>query len=83
MAATHVDNFYFFHTTNQLFITKYFIEVKTSLAAFGREKSMSWRHRDAIAFASTRIEFQEALIRFSKLGFPSSTWNVSEPIINS
>ena len=33
------------------------------------EKSMSWRHHDRIARASTRIEFQEALIRFSKLGF--------------
>ena len=31
---------------------------------------MGWRHHDAIARASTRIEFQEALIRFSKLGFP-------------
>ena len=31
---------------------------------------MSWRHHDAIARASTRIGFQEALIRFSKLGFP-------------
>jgi hypothetical protein len=30
---------------------------------------MGWRHHDAIARASTRIEFQEALIRFSKLGF--------------
>ena len=44
--------------------------MKTSLAAFGRVKSMSWRHHDAIAHASTKIEFQEALIRFSKLGFP-------------
>ena len=31
---------------------------------------MSWRHRDAIARSSTKIEFQKALIRFSKLGFP-------------
>ena len=31
---------------------------------------MGWRHHGAIARASTRIEFQEALIRFSKLGFP-------------
>ena len=45
--------------------------VKTSLAAFGRgkKKSMGWRHNDAIARASTRIEFQEALIRFFKLDF--------------
>ena len=38
--------------------------MKTSLAAFGR------LHHDAIARASARIEFQEALIRFSKLCFP-------------
>ena len=38
-------------------------EVKTSLAGFGRKKK-------SIARASTRIEFQEAMIRFSKLGFP-------------
>ena len=45
--------------------------MKTSLAGFGRgQKSISWRHHDAITRASTRIEFQEALIRFSKLGFP-------------
>ena len=44
--------------------------MKTSLAGFGREKSVSWRHHDAAVRASTRIEFQEALIRFSKLGFP-------------
>ena len=31
---------------------------------------MSWRHHDAIARASTRIEFHEPLIKFSKLGFP-------------
>ena len=31
---------------------------------------MSWHHHDAVVRASTRIEFQEALIRFSKLGFP-------------
>ena len=31
---------------------------------------MFWRHHRAIARASTRIEFQEALIRFSMLGFP-------------
>ena len=31
---------------------------------------MSWRHHDAIPRGSTRIEFQEALIRFAKLGFP-------------
>ena len=47
------------------------IEVKTSLPAFGRgKKSMSWRHHDAFARAPTRTEFQKALIRFSKLGFP-------------
>ena len=34
------------------------------------KKSMSWRHHSAIAHTSTRIEFHEALIRFSKLGFP-------------
>ena len=34
------------------------------------KKSMSWRNHDAIARASTRIGFQEPLIRFSKLGFP-------------
>ena len=33
------------------------IEVKTYLAG---EKSMSWRHHDAITHTSTRIEFQEA-----------------------
>ena len=33
------------------------------------KKSMSWRHHDVIARASTRIEFQEALLRFCKLGF--------------
>ena len=31
---------------------------------------MSWRHHDTIARTSARIEFQEALIRFSKLSFP-------------
>ena len=31
---------------------------------------MGLRHHDAIARASTRIEFQEDLTRFSKLGFP-------------
>ena len=31
---------------------------------------MSWCYHDAIARASTRIELQEAMIRFSKLGFP-------------
>ena len=31
---------------------------------------MGWRHHNAIARASTTIEFQKALIRFSKLGFP-------------
>ena len=40
-----------------------FFEVKTSLVAFGGGKSMSWRQLDAIARASTGIEFQEALIR--------------------
>ena len=48
----------------------FFIEVKTSLAAFGRGKiyelASSWRYCVRI----NRIEFQEALIRFSKLGFP-------------
>ena len=31
---------------------------------------MGLRHHDAIVRPSTRIEFQEALIRLSKLGFP-------------
>ena len=44
-------------------------EVKTSLAGFGRGKIYELGHRAAIARASTRIEFQETLIRFSKLGF--------------
>ena len=31
---------------------------------------MSWRHHAAIARTSITIGFQEAFIRFSKLGFP-------------
>ena len=48
-----------------------FFEVKNSLAGFDRgKKSMSLCHQGAIARESTRIGFQEALIRFSKFGFP-------------
>ena len=54
----------------------FFFEVETSLAAFSREKSMSWRHHDAIARASTRTEDFQA--RFS-----SNTWKVSESTIRS
>ena len=46
-------------------------KVKSSLAEIvrGKKKPMSWRYHDAIARAYTRIEFQEAFIRSSKLGF--------------
>ena len=37
---------------------------------------MSWRHHDAIARASTRIEFQEDI---PQAWFSSSPWKVSEP----
>ena len=53
------------------------IEVKTSLAGFGREKSMSWRHHDAIACAS----IPGGLDKIPQARFSSSTWNVSESTI--
>ena len=62
-----INVFYIYHF-KYINLTCVIIEVKTSFAGCGRGKSMSRRHRDDIARASTRIEFQEALI-FSKLSF--------------